>query len=128
MYILGCQLQSKPQDHLDNEFLHMTLRLDKKKLNFVDSGKSIMNDNLSPFGSQQSTEDKKPSELGQFFIPQYRWLLHSSWESQSPSSASQGSSIEQKSTDPRYVAEQQSVCASNPNEYGQLFDPHLRLS
>ena len=55
---------------------------------------------FSPFGSQQSTEDKKPSELGQLFIPQYRWLLHSSWESQSPSSASQGSSTEQKSTDP----------------------------
>ena len=27
---------------------------------------------LSPFGSQQSAEDKNPSELGQFFDPQNR--------------------------------------------------------
>ena len=83
---------------------------------------------LSPFGSQQSTEDKTLSESGQLFDPQNRLLLHSSSESQSPSFTSQGSSVEQKSSSPTIAVKQQSVWALNPNESRQLFDPHLRLS
>ena len=51
----------------------------------------ITND-LSPLGSQQSTVelDKNPSELGQLIDPQYRLLLQSSIESQSPSFTPQG--------------------------------------
>ena len=73
----------------------------KKNLNYMgnDQKKKIYNV-LSPFGSQQSTEDKKPSEAGQFFDPQNRWLSHSSLESQSPSFTSQGSSVMQKSSSP----------------------------
>ena len=59
---------------------------------------------LSPFGSQQSIEDKTLSESGQLFDPQNRWPLQSSFESQSPSSTSQGSSIVQKSSSPRVAA------------------------
>ena len=43
---------------------------------------------LSPLGSQQSTEVELPYDSGQLFDPQNRWLLHSSIESQSPSSMS----------------------------------------
>ena len=49
---------------------------------------------------QQSSSEPKPSELGQLFDPQNRWLLHSLLESQSPSCTSQGSSIVQKSSSP----------------------------
>ena len=63
----------------------------------MDNGWNMIGYILSPFGSQQSAEDKNPSELGQFFDPQNRWFLHSSLESQSPLSTSQGSSVVQKS-------------------------------
>ena len=56
---------------------------------------------LSPFGSQQSIEDKTLSESGQLFDPQNRLLLHSSLESQSPSFTPHGISIVQKSPSPR---------------------------
>ena len=59
---------------------------------------------LSPFSSQQSTEDKKSSVLGQLLDPQNRWFLHSSLESQSPSFTSQGSSVVQKSSSPTMAA------------------------
>ena len=65
--------------------------MDNRKITSID---------LSPFGSQQSTEDEKPSEPGQLFDPQKRWILHSSLESQSPSLTSQGSSVVQKSSAP----------------------------
>ena len=64
--------------------------MDNRKITSID---------LSPFGSQQSTEDEKPSEPGQLFDPQMSLvLLHSSLESQSPSLTSQGSSVVQKSS------------------------------
>ena len=49
----------------------------------------ITND-LSPLGSQQSTVELNTSELGQLIDPQYRLLLQSSIESQSPSFTPQG--------------------------------------
>ena len=79
-----------------------------------------------PFDSQQSTDDKNPYELGQFFDPQTRLFIHSSSESQSPSLTLQGSSVVQKSSSPRFASSQQSVELSNPNECKQLFDPHVR--
>ena len=64
--------------------------MDNRKITSID---------LSPFGSQQSIEDEKPSEPGQLFDPQMSLvLLHSSLESQSPSLTSQGSSVVQKSS------------------------------
>ena len=86
------------------------------------------NNVLLPFDSQQSTDDKNPSESGQLYDPQIRLSIHSSSESQSPSLTLQGSSVVQKSSDPTFASEQQSVDASNPNESRQLFDPHLRPS
>ena len=65
----------------------------------MDNEWNITSNNLPPSGSQQSTEDKNPSEPGQLFDPQNR-LLHSSLESQSPYSISQGSSVVQKYSDP----------------------------
>ena len=62
--------------------------------------------NVSPFGSQQSIEefeDINPRESGQLFDPQNKWLWHSSSESQSPSSTSQGWSVVQKSSVPTVV-------------------------
>ena len=70
----------------------------------MDNGQNITSNVLSPFGSQQSTEDKTPSDPGQLFDPQNRWLLHSSLESQSPSSTSQGLSVVQKSSSPTVAA------------------------
>ena len=47
---------------------------------------------------QQSTSESKPSEAGQLFDPHARPSWHSSWESQSPSSSSQGIPDAQKSS------------------------------
>ena len=66
----------------------------------MDNFQNIKSNFLSPFVSQQSTEELNPSELGQLPNPQNRLLRHSSWESQSPSFTSQGSSVEQKSSSP----------------------------
>ena len=56
-----------------------------------------------PLGSQQSTSGETPRESGQLFDPQNKWLWHSSSESQSPSSTSQGWSVVQKSSVPTVV-------------------------
>ena len=69
----------------------------KKEINHMENRWNYI---FSPFGSQQSTEDKTPSESGQLFDPQNRWFLHSSLESQSPLSTPQGSSVVQKSSSP----------------------------
>ena len=55
---------------------------------------------LEPFDTQQSIEDENPSEPRQLLVPQNRWFLHSSLESQSPSLTSQGSSVVQKLLSP----------------------------
>ena len=59
---------------------------------------NVLPEVILPFSSQQSAEDKTPSKSRQLFDPQNKWFLHSSLESQSPSSMSQGSSIVQKSS------------------------------
>ena len=76
----------------------------KNNLDYMNNGRDTTSNVLSPLGSQQSTEDKNPSESGQFFDPQNRWFLHSSLESQSPSSTSQGLSVVQKSSSPTVAA------------------------
>ena len=55
---------------------------------------------LSPLGSQQSIEVELPNDSGQLFDPQNRWLLHSSKESQSPSSMSHLLRLVQKPSSP----------------------------
>ena len=79
-------------------------------------------------GPQQSISDELYILLGQFSDAQNRPFLHSTSKSQSPSSASQGSSIVQNKSSPIFAILQQSVLRSNPSESGQLFDTHLRPS